>query len=62
MPLFAKIVIELNVPIGVSDSEVDEMIPAYECLDLRDYIKDLVIGRLMQRAELDPVTVHISEE
>jgi hypothetical protein len=62
MPLFASIIIELRIPSGMHDIAVDKMIMAYEDLILRDDLKDLVIGRLRQRDDLDPIAVQVYDQ
>ena len=62
MPLFAKIVIELNMPPGVSDIEVDGMISAYDDLDLVSSVEILVADRIGSRTALDPITIRVHED
>ena len=62
MPLFAKIVIEFNMPPGMSDIEVDGMISAYDDLDLARSVEITVMDRIVSRTALDPITIRVHEE
>ena len=62
MPLFAKIVIEFNIPPGMNDSVIDEMISAYDDLDLVRSVEIFAADHIGSRTALDPITIRVHEE
>ena len=62
MSLFAKIVIEFNIPPGMHDIEVDGMISAYEDLDFVRSVEIFVADHIGSRTALDPITIRVHEE